>query len=630
MKRYHSARNVPDRLGAAATMLRESPNPTVKLDSYLGVFRYSRRAVELVWSTDRRLTIAMALLTITAGLLPAAVAYVGRLIVDAVVAAIATNAAGQAPDYATVMWFVALEGTLVATMAAAQRGIGHCQTLLRVLLSQRVNTLILEKALTLQLAQFEDSEFYDKLNRARQEASSRPLSLVTRTFNLAQHGISLVSYATLLLQFSGWAVVVLIVAGIPAFVAETYFSGARFRMFRHRSSERRKLLYLEMVLAREDHAKEMKLFQLGGELLRRYKGIFQSLFEDERRLTRRQDAWGLTLGLVANLAFYGAYAWIALSTIDGVISLGQMTMYLLVFRQGQSSVSAMLGAIGGMYEDNLYLSNLYEYLEQPAIEWVGSAADGPDPPAGVVFEHVSFSYPGATRPAIRDVSLTLKPGESVGIVGRNGSGKTTLIKLLAGLYSVEQGRILYEGRDIKDWDAEKLRQRIGVIFQDFNRYQLEVGENIGVGDEPHLRDEERWVSAAAQGQAAGFIEELPEKYNTQLGRWFHDGQELSGGQWQRIALSRAFMRQGAEILVLDEPTAAMDAETEAEIFDHFQSLTQAKIVVLISHRFSTVRRADLIVVMDRGQIIERGTHDELVARGGQYARLFELQARGYR
>jgi len=611
-------------------MLRESPKSAVALDSYLGVFRYSRRAVELVWSTNRVLTVSMALLTLLAGVLPAGVAYVGKLIVDAVVAAIAANAAGNVPDYAGVLWFVAFEGVLVAGMAATLRGIGHCQTLLRVLLSQRVNTLILDKALTLELAQFEDSEFYDKLNRARQEASSRPLSLVTRTFNLAQHGISLVSYAALLLQFSGWAVIVLIAAGLPVFVAETYFSGERFRLFRFRSAERRKLLYLEMVLAREDHAKEVKLFHLGSELMRRYKEIFKALFEDERSLTRRQDGWGLMLGLISNIAFYGAYAWIAVATIQGTITLGEMTMYLLVFKQGQSSVSSMLSAIGGMYEDNLYLSNLYEYLEQPASAWTGAATSGPDPTAGIVFEHVSFTYPGAQQPALHDINLTLRPGQSVGVVGRNGSGKTTLIKLLAGLYPVAEGRILYAGRDIKEWDPVELRRHIGVIFQDFNRYQLEVGENIGVGDELHLKDADRWEAAARMGQAADFIETLPEKYHTQLGRWFHDGQELSGGQWQRIALSRAFMRQGAEILVLDEPTAAMDAETEAEIFEHFQSLTQAKIAVLISHRFSTVRQADLIVVMDHGTIIERGSHDELLALDGQYARLFELQAQGYR
>jgi ATP-binding cassette subfamily B protein len=385
-----------------------------------------------------------------------------------------------------------------------------------------------------------------------------------------------------------------------------------------------------MVLAREDHAKEVKLFQLGKELLRRYKNIFKALFDDERDLTRRRDAWGLALGLIGNLAFYGAYAWIAVATIQGAITLGQMTMYLLIFKQGQSSVSAMLSAIGGMYEDNLYLSNLYEYLEQPTPQREGTADSGPDPGAGIVFENVSFTYPGAAHPAVRGINLSIRPGQSVGVVGRNGSGKTTLIKLLAGLYPPDQGRIFYAGRDIREWDGDELRRKVGVIFQDFNRYQLEVGENIGVGDEPNLRNAAQWAEAARMGQAAEFIEGLPAGYHTQLGRWFHDGQELSGGQWQRIALSRAFMRRGAEILVLDEPTAAMDSETEAEIFEHFQSLTQAKIVVLISHRFSTVRQADLIVVMDHGEIIERGSHEELLALEGQYARLFELQARGYR
>ncbi len=583
-----------------------------------------------MWSTHKRLTVALAIFTITAGLLPAGVAYVGKLIIDAVVAAIAVAQSGGDPAYREVLVFVIVEGVLVAAIAAIQRGISFCQTLLRVLLSQRINSLILEKALTLELAQFEDSEFYDKLNRARQEASSRPLSLVNRTFGLAQHSISLVSYAVLLLQFSPWAVCILILAGIPAFVAETHFSGTRFRIFRHRSPDRRKLMYLEMVLAREDHAKEVQLFQLGPELLRRYREIFKLLFDEERDLTIRRDAWGLGLGLLTNLAFYGAYAWIAVSTIQGAITLGQMTMYLLVFKQGQSSVSSMLSGIGGMYEDNLYLSNLYEYLEQPTPTRHGAALTGPERGAGLVFEGVSFTYPGASHPAVRDINLEIKPGQSVGIVGRNGSGKTTLIKLLAGLYELDRGRISYQGLDLTQWDPDALRSSIGVIFQDFTRYQLKVGENIGVGDSTNLWNERRWAEAADMGQAAEFIEKLPQRYNTQLGRWFHSGQELSVGQWQRIALARAFMRSAAKILVLDEPTASMDSETEAEIFEDFRSLTEDKIAILISHRFSTVRRADLIVVMDRGEIVERGSHAELLALQGRYAKLFELQARGYR
>jgi ATP-binding cassette subfamily B protein len=602
----------------------------VGFDSYLGIWRYGRRAIALVWSTHKGLTVALAALTVCAGVLPAGTAYVGKLIVDAVVAAFDATRAGGAPDYVAVLSLVALEGLLVAVIAGAQRGTNFCQSLLRVLLSQRVHILILDKALTLTLAQFEDSEFYDKLNRARQEASVRPLSLVNRTFALAQNAIALVSYAGLLLQFSPWAVAILVLAGLPAFFAETKFSGERFRAFQWRSPDRRMLAYLEIVLAREDHAKEVQLFHLGPRLLARYKDIFRKIYNEERRLTLRRDGWGFALGLISSVAFYGAYAWIAIATIQGGITLGDMTMYLLLFKQGQTAVSNMLSAIGGMYEDNLYLSNLYDYLEQPMAAARGTATDGPDPDAGLQFDAVSFTYPGAQAPAVRDVSLRVRPGQSVALVGLNGSGKTTLVKLLAGLYPPDGGTIRYQGRDLGEWEPAELKSRIGVIFQDFNRYQLTVGENIGAGDVRAFEDRARWAEAAEKGQAAEFIASLPESYATQLGRWFNNGQELSGGQWQRIALARAFMRNRAEILVLDEPTASMDAETEAEIFEHFRSLTHNKIAVLISHRFSTVRYADLIVVMDQGQIIEQGSHDELVRRGGQYARLFELQARGYR
>src|SRR6187455_734279 len=390
------------------------------LDDYLSFWRYSRRAIALVWSTHRTLTITLGVLTLAAGIMPAGIAYIGKLIVDAVVVAIDANRAGTAPDYAHVLELVALEGVLVAAMSGAQRGIGLCQSLLRVLLSQRVNLLILDKALTLTLAQFEDSELYDKLNRARQEASSRPLSLVNRTFALAQNGISLASYAGLLLAFSPWAVAILVAAGLPAFIAETRFSGERFRAFQWRSQDRRMLGYLEIVIAREDHAKEVKLFDLGARLLSRFREIFRRIYAEEKRLTVRRDVWGFVLGLVASAAFYGAYVWIALATIDGAISLGDMTMYLTLFRQGQSAVAAMLSAIGGMYEDNLYLSNLYDYLEQPPLVLGGAAADGPEPEAGIEFEHVRFTYPGAETPAVQDLTLKIAPGQSVALVGLNG------------------------------------------------------------------------------------------------------------------------------------------------------------------------------------------------------------------
>jgi len=598
--------------------------------SFLGVFRYSGRALQLVWSTSRPLTIALALLTLIAGLLPAGVAYVGAHIVDAVVHASRQWAAsGSAPWWPVIQW-VLLEGLLVALLAGAQRGLSVCQSLLRALLGQRVNVMILEKALTLELAHFEDSEFYDKLTRARREASTRPLSLVTRTFGLGQNAISLISYGTLLFHFSPWAVLVLLLAGLPSFISETKFSGDAFRLFRWRSPETRMQLYLETVLAREDHAKEVKLYGLGPLLLDRYRNIFNTLYRDDRDLTIRRDGWGFGLGLLGTLTLYAAYVWIAMSTVMARITLGQMTMYLMLFRQGQSAVSAMLSAIGGMYEDNLYLSTLYEYLETPVPPSTGTAQIGATPSDGIRFERVSFTYPGASEPALHDIDLHIKPGESLALVGQNGSGKTTLIKLLTRLYSPDSGRVLLDGTDLRDWDENALLQRVGVIFQDFARYQMRVGENVGVGDVTAFENAERWREASDKGMASEFIDTLPAGFDTQLGKWFRDGRELSGGQWQKIALARAFMRSRADILVLDEPTAAMDAEAEATIFEHFRELAGGRIAILISHRFSTVRMADQIIVIQDGRIKERGSHEQLMAQAGHYAHLFSLQAQGYR
>jgi ATP-binding cassette subfamily B protein len=597
---------------------------------FLGVFGYSSRALQLVWTTSRVLSISFALLTLVAGSLPAAVAYVGSLIVDAVVAASRSDAASHAALTSHALLLVVGEGLLVAALAGCQRGISLCQSLLRAQLGQRVNVMILEKALQLDLTHFENSEFYDKLTRARREASTRPLSLVTRTFGLMQNAISLISYGTLLIKFSPWAVAVLILAGLPSFLAEAKFSGDAFRLFLWRSPETRMQLYLETVLAREDHVKEVKLFGLGPLFLERYRAIFRKLFKEDRALTIRRDTWGFFLGLVGTSTLYAAYAWIAFAAIGARITLGQMTMYLMLFRQGQAAVSAILSAIGGMYEDNLYLSTLYEYLETPVSGTKGQLLRGPVPDDGIRFENVTFSYPDGESPTLTDIDLHIKPGESLALVGENGSGKTTLIKLLTRLYQPTAGRILLDGQDLRDWEEGALRDRIGVIFQDFARYQLILGENIGAGDVQHFEDEALWRDAGEKGMVTPIVESLPQGYRTPLGKWFNDGRELSGGQWQKVALSRAFMRSRADILVLDEPTAAMDAAAEATIFEHFRSLTRGRIAILISHRFSTVRMADQIVVLQNGRIIERGSHEQLMQVNGHYAHLFSLQAKGYR
>lgn len=600
--------------------------PLRSLRQSLSIYQYCGKAISLVWTTDRSLTLALAFLTLVAGLLPAAIAYVGKLIVDGVIHAAQTGSVG---DRNLTLSYLGLEAILVAMQAGSQRGIALCQSLLRMQLGQKVNVLILQKALTLEMSHFEDADFYDKMTRARREASTRPLSLVGRSFGIVQYALSLISFGGLLLQFSGWAVVILMLAALPSFVAETRFAGEAFRLFQWRSPEAREQSYLEWLMSHDTTAMEVKLYQLGDVLLNRYHAIFDSLYEEDRNLTIRRNVWTYLLGLISTAAFYGAYVWIVLEAIVRRISLGELTMYLTVFRQGQATFTNLLSTIGGMYEDSLYLSNLYEFLDQKIPQPPGRAIRGPRPGDGLRFEQVNFRYPDQSIDVLKSVSFHLKPGEKLAIVGENGSGKTTLIKLLTRLYTPNSGRILLDGLDLQQWDLEALQRRIGVIFQNFVRYQFTVGENIGAGDVDYLEDHWRWQTAAEKGTANTFIETMPEEYHTRLGRWFKGGRELSGGQWQKIALSRAFMRTQADILVLDEPTSAMDAEAEMQIFNRFRAMTPNQMAILISHRFSTVRMADQIIVLVDGEILERGTHEELVQLGGRYAHLFALQAAGY-
>ncbi len=590
-------------------------------------FRHGARAIALVTSTSRRLTGALAGLTLLAGALPAAATWVSKLIVDGVLRAAAT---GLAADRQDVVRYVLLEAVIMALLVGVRRAHGLVKSLLYARLGYRVNLDILDKAQTLDLQQYEDPRCQTLLLQAKREAASRPFNLVNRTFLVLQHSVALIAYAGLLLGFSPLAALVIVLAGLPAFAVEAWFSGKVLRFYKAKTPATRERAYLESLMTRDDFAKEVLHFELGDALRERYKALFRLLFGKDQRLQVSRGAWGFGLSLLSSAAFYGAYVWTALTATYGRITLGEMTMYLALLRQGQNSLSTLLGAIGGMYEDLLYVSHLHDFLGLPGAARGGSARRGAEPGGGIRCDRVSFTYPGSPRPAVAEVSFHLRPGRRLGIVGANGSGKTTLVKLLAGLYRPDSGRVLLDGTDLRDWHLESLRRRIGMLFQGFKRYKLTAGENIAAGDRLRAGAETELAQAARLGLADELIAELPAGLATHLGKHRDDGRELSGGQWQRLALARAFMRQQADILILDEPTSALDAATEAGLFAHVREVAGERMAVIISHRLATIRFADHILVLDGGRVVEQGTHDSLVADGGLYARMFRLQAAGYR
>lgn len=589
-----------------------------RLAAFRDSFTHVPRTLGLVWASSPRMTGGLAVLTLLSAGLPLGIAWVGKLIVDAVV--------DHNPDL--TLELVLAELALVAALAATSRGLTLSWQLLGSRLSVDINLAILTKARSLTLRHFEDPTFYDQLTRARREASSRPLSVVTSVFGLIQNALSLLGYVGLLIQFSGWVVLGLLIAAIPAAVVEMRFGREAFRLRNWRSPDTRRLNYIEYVLANDRHAKEVMLFGLGDALLERYRSFAERFYQEDRKLAIRRTGWAWLLSLLGTAAFYGCYAWMALAAARGTVTLGELTLYVVAFRQGQQGFQSLLGALGGMYEDNLYLSNLFAYLAIPTDAPAPIAAAKLEE-AGLRFEDVGFRYPGADAWALRHVDLAIPAGQSLALVGHNGAGKTTFIKLLTRLYEPTEGRILLDGVDLRNWDEAALRARIGVIFQDFNEYQFTVRENVGFGSIDHLTDDPRLGRAVRSGGAEAVVTSLAGGLETPLGRWFQEGVELSGGQWQKVALARAFMREEADILVLDEPTAALDAEAEHAVFERFRELATGRTTIVISHRFPTVRMADRIIVLEGGQIREAGTHEELVARGERYAQLFRLQAQGY-
>jgi ATP-binding cassette, subfamily B, bacterial len=588
------------------------------------------RAFRLVWDADKRSTIVMALLTLFTAALPAAQAWAGKLIVDSVVDSIGKHV-GPRAGLMDALPYLALEFALLLASAVVVQLRRLAEHVLDARLSHHINSALVRKALALDLQHFEDADFYDKLQNARRQADFRALGIINGGFLVVQNIITLLSFAAILLAFNPLIALILFGATIPSFMAQSKYSSLYFRLLTRRAPESRRMNYLERVLTVDTAVKEIKLFGLGEPLLQRYNDLFWKFFAEDEQLARRRSLVGLVWGLVASASYYAVYAWIIYAAAGALITLGSMTLYLTLFRQSQGTFQGLFNNINQLYENGLFMDNVFGFLElTPQMPQAQRPAPMPPQIArGIEFRDVWFRYPDRGEWALRDVNLTIQPGEKLALVGPNGAGKTTLIKLLTRLYDPTDGQILLDGVDLREYDLEELRRRIGVIFQDFVKYQLTARENIGFGQIEWLEDTAKVRFAAERGGADEVVAGLPQGMETMLGRWFAQGHELSGGQWQKIALSRAFMRDG-DVLVLDEPTASLDAEREYEIFQRFRELANGKIAVLISHRFSTVRMADRIAVIENGQITELGAHAELVARGGTYARLFELQAEGYR
>ncbi len=603
----------------------------------LGALRNLPPFLAMVWGSSRSLTATTVAVRLVRALLPVATLFVGKLIIDEVVhlTHLTARPAGLTGWVGSGL-LDRLEALLLAefALAVASDLLGRIVSLVDGLLSDRVSNdasvRLMEHAATLDLADFEDAAFQDRMDRARMQASGR-MSLMGQLFGQAQDIITVVTFAAGLVVYAPWLIVLLAVALVPSFLGEAHFNALSYALSYIRTPQRRELDYVRQIAASADTAKEVKIFGLSPFLIDRYRTISRETYSASRRLALRRAVWGSGFAALGTIAYYAAYAYIAWRAVNGSISIGDLTFLAASFLRLRGLLEGLLTGFSSTAGQALYIDDLFSFFQtEPGIRSLEGALSFPDPVRqGFVFEDVGFRYPGAERWAVRHLSFTLGSGEVVALVGENGAGKTTLVKLLARLYDPVEGRVLLDGRDLREYDLDGLRAAIGVIFQDFVRYNLPAADNIAVGRITARGDRARIEAAASAALADDVVAKLPDGYDQMIGKRFRNGVDLSGGEWQKMAIARAYMRD-AQVLILDEPTAALDARAEYEVFQRFRELSAGRSAVLISHRFSSVRMADRILVLSDGRVEASGTHDDLLAAGGRYAELFELQAAGYR
>ena len=616
-----------------------NPGPPDRPETWrerLAAMRHLPRLLRLVWQTQPAYVVGVLLLRLIGAVIPLGVLWVGKLIVDEVVARITTYQATGVVEWERLAWLLAAEFGIALVGAGASRAGALLESLLGDLFANETSVRLMSHAAALDLEQLENAEIYDKLERARRQTVGR-IALFSLLLQSLQDLITLVSLAIALALYVPWLLALLVLAVVPSLLGETHFAALGYSLLYSWTPQRRQLDYLRFIGASDISAKELKLFGLSAFLVGRYETLAREFYYANRNLAIRRSAVSVGLNALGTLGYYGAYAVIIYLTVighqspAGVFTIGVLTFLAGSFRQSRDLIQRVLLSFAQVYEQSLYLDDLFGFFEiEPTIRDHPAARAVPDPiRRGFVFENVGFRYAGAERWAVRGLSFSLAPGERLALVGENGAGKTTLAKLLVRLYDPTEGRILLDGVDLREYDLESLRRNVGVIFQDFVRYDFIVRENIAVGGIERREDEARIREAASRSLADTVVERLPGRYDQMLGRRFEGGADLSGGEWQKVALARAYMRD-AQLLVLDEPTAALDARAEYEVFLRFAELTRGRMAVLISHRFSTVRMADRILVLQGGELVEHGTHESLVEHGGLYAELFRLQAAGYR